>query len=156
MTHCRYFLLREKDGETGPASPGLRAAAPPKPASIFIDNPTGDPQAKTSTILTFCGEEWLKNSPPILSRNTRSVVCNENTDAAPCRVSPIPGSYNVQLECSFRGQDRKSTRLNSSHSQISYAVFCLKKTSPLFAAEQSPPPERAVTAEIYDDSFAYP
>src|SRR5438876_10518754 len=81
MMHCRYLLLREKDGETGPASPGLRAAAHPKPASIFIDNPTCDPQAKTSTILTFCGEEWLKNSPPILSRNTRSVVCNENTDA---------------------------------------------------------------------------
>src|SRR2546430_12332025 len=29
--------------------------------------------------------------------------------------------------------DRKSTRLNSSHSQISYAVFCLKKKK-LFAA----------------------
>src|SRR2546430_3213669 len=28
---------------------------------------------------------------------------------------------------SARGSDRKSTRLNSSHSQISYAVFCLKK-----------------------------
>src|SRR2546430_9183969 len=26
-----------------------------------------------------------------------------------------------------RHRDRKSTRLNSSHSQISYAVFCLKK-----------------------------
>src|SRR2546430_3860205 len=26
-----------------------------------------------------------------------------------------------------RARDRKSTRLNSSHSQISYAVFCLKK-----------------------------
>src|SRR5438105_10773458 len=26
-----------------------------------------------------------------------------------------------------RGQDRKSTRLNSSHEWISYAVFCLKK-----------------------------
>src|SRR2546427_7222326 len=26
-----------------------------------------------------------------------------------------------------RRRDRKSTRLNSSHSQISYAVFCLKK-----------------------------
>src|SRR5688572_32312123 len=26
-----------------------------------------------------------------------------------------------------RSPDRKSTRLNSSHSQISYAVFCLKK-----------------------------
>src|SRR5256886_12372396 len=28
---------------------------------------------------------------------------------------------------SAAGLDRKSTRLNSSHSQISYAVFCLKK-----------------------------
>src|SRR5688572_31117123 len=28
-------------------------------------------------------------------------------------------------------QDRKSTRLNSSHSQISYAVFCLKKKTRL-------------------------
>src|SRR2546430_2925709 len=27
----------------------------------------------------------------------------------------------------LQAQDRKSTRLNSSHSQISYAVFCLKK-----------------------------
>src|SRR2546430_12751968 len=27
----------------------------------------------------------------------------------------------------FAGRDRKSTRLNSSHSQISYAVLCLKK-----------------------------
>src|SRR5688572_31723552 len=27
----------------------------------------------------------------------------------------------------FAWEDRKSTRLNSSHSQISYAVFCLKK-----------------------------
>src|SRR2546430_6422372 len=28
-----------------------------------------------------------------------------------------------------RAADRKSTRLNSSHSQISYAVFCLKKNN---------------------------
>src|SRR2546427_7926353 len=30
-------------------------------------------------------------------------------------------------EAVAQGVDRKSTRLNSSHSQISYAVFCLKK-----------------------------
>src|SRR2546430_4295043 len=30
---------------------------------------------------------------------------------------------------SISRSDRKSTRLNSSHSQISYAVFCLKKKS---------------------------
>src|SRR5687768_18261600 len=29
--------------------------------------------------------------------------------------------------CQRRGADRKSTRLNSSHGYISYAVFCLKK-----------------------------
>src|SRR2546427_8205277 len=33
------------------------------------------------------------------------------------------GAMAMQLEL----RDRKSTRLNSSHSQISYAVFCLKK-----------------------------
>src|SRR3712207_7499642 len=30
-----------------------------------------------------------------------------------------------------RGLDRKSTRLNSSHANISYAVFCLKKKTPV-------------------------
>src|SRR2546422_11199772 len=31
------------------------------------------------------------------------------------------------LTCPFDSRDRKSTRLNSSHGYISYAVFCLKK-----------------------------
>src|SRR2546427_4660271 len=43
-----------------------------------------------------------------------------------------PGQENplqpfLQLERVVHERDRKSTRLNSSHSQISYAVFCLKK-----------------------------
>src|SRR5256886_11555777 len=36
-----------------------------------------------------------------------------------------------------RFRDRKSTRLNSSHSQISYAVFCLKKKNSIHAANSS-------------------
>src|SRR2546430_11530085 len=36
------------------------------------------------------------------------------------------GRRGVEPLCAVYG-DRKSTRLNSSHSQISYAVFCLKK-----------------------------
>src|SRR2546430_7892400 len=36
-----------------------------------------------------------------------------------------------------RDQDRKSTRLNSSHSQISYAVFCLKKKKNIQTSEYS-------------------
>src|SRR5688572_31735242 len=33
----------------------------------------------------------------------------------------------AEITLLIAGIDRKSTRLNSSHSQISYAVFCLKK-----------------------------
>src|SRR2546426_7280860 len=43
---------------------------------------------------------------------------------------PLTGSEVKQrlgLGCSDRHVDRKSTRLNSSHLVISYAVFCLKK-----------------------------
>src|SRR5690606_41030347 len=42
-------------------------------------------------------------------------------------------SYELQADGTYRrsslreGEDRKSTRLNSSHVKISYAVFCLKK-----------------------------
>src|SRR2546430_4799513 len=42
-------------------------------------------------------------------------------------------------------RDRKSTRLNSSHSQISYAVFCLKKKKTIF--------ERMHKYEIADSAY---
>src|SRR2546430_6872720 len=41
---------------------------------------------------------------------------------------------NDGLELVWEITDRKSTRLNSSHSQISYAVFCLKKKKNLALA----------------------
>src|SRR2546430_12593896 len=44
----------------------------------------------------------------------------DHADPAGDRLSP-------RWAPATRSQDRKSTRLNSSHSQISYAVFCLKK-----------------------------
>src|SRR5206468_10708303 len=37
------------------------------------------------------------------------------------------GSWNTDKNSDVQRRDRKSTRLNSSHDQISYAVFCLKK-----------------------------
>src|SRR3712207_8193126 len=46
-------------------------------------------------------------------------------DAGPVR----PRAPGRKLSCCLPGvaEDRKSTRLNSSHANISYAVFCLKK-----------------------------
>src|SRR5438132_9564209 len=54
--------------------------------------------------------------------------------SAPSRL-PVPDSAaathrtcgNAPSRDWFEGRDRKSTRLNSSHTVISYAVFCLKK-----------------------------
>src|SRR5256886_8534754 len=50
---------------------------------------------------------------------SRSVPFEKSKAARP--ILPV-----MAAPCSFQ-RDRKSTRLNSSHSQISYAVFCLKK-----------------------------
>src|SRR2546426_7698069 len=40
----------------------------------------------------------------------------------------------IGVECQGRQRDRKSTRLNSSHLVISYAVFCLKKKKKIDSA----------------------
>src|SRR5689334_8795262 len=47
--------------------------------------------------------------------------------AAPSAASRCGGTDGGATFCPRFGLDRKSTRLNSSHSSISYAVFCLKK-----------------------------
>src|SRR2546430_320090 len=59
------------------------------------------------------GEHTLRN---VLELSGLSAHCDFSTQESFCRG-----------EDPLRPEDRKSTRLNSSHSQISYAVFCLKK-----------------------------
>src|SRR3712207_7835603 len=66
------------------------------------------------------GEEWLWEAMA-----TSYLPLLDVLDRAPeltLSVTPVLGD---QLEAP--GVDRKSTRLNSSHANISYAVFCLKK-----------------------------
>src|SRR3712207_7685165 len=69
-----------------------------------------------------------------LFRSSNSALKKENVmEFVPERLdnflrSSIPGLEGpMRLERISGGQDRKSTRLNSSHANISYAVFCLKK-----------------------------
>src|SRR5690349_23964145 len=47
------------------------------------------------------------------------------------------GQFAGKREQVCRGIDRKSTRLNSSHVEISYAVFCLKKKNDPHPVKQS-------------------
>src|SRR3989475_6852860 len=67
--------------------------------------------------------------PPARQTNGYRVYGTEHIDGLSfvrhCRALDIPLA-DVRRLLNFTS-DRKSTRLNSSHSQISYAVFCLKK-----------------------------
>src|SRR5438270_9439799 len=62
-----------------------------------------------------------------LFRSMESSSCCPFTMSDPCPPfrPVVDGIYITESHPGKR--DRKSTRLNSSHSQISYAVFCLKK-----------------------------
>src|SRR2546430_15783987 len=69
----------------------------------------------------------LHDALPI-SRAPRVGAAAEKTRASAQRRSRHRRSAaTLGTRSSSRPGDRKSTRLNSSHSQISYAVFCLKK-----------------------------
>src|SRR2546426_6330220 len=59
-----------------------------------------------------CGARTLPSTPPATSRRPPRMG----------RRQPLPPP-----RCKKPAEDRKSTRLNSSHLVISYAVFCLKK-----------------------------
>src|SRR3712207_7126018 len=59
--------------------------------------------------------------------------CLVSLDALACQphlagqITARGGDYRLALKGNQKRADRKSTRLNSSHANISYAVFCLKK-----------------------------
>src|SRR3712207_7019204 len=57
-------------------------------------------------------------------------------NGAPARLAPAPHERRLaalRLLLAAGLEDRKSTRLNSSHANISYAVFCLKKKTKLIS-----------------------
>src|SRR5207249_10981392 len=91
----------------------------------------------SSSLLTFLSPLFFFTAPPTPELYTLSLH-----DALPISRGPIPSRHALLppalLDRPARvlggpgwpegaGADRKSTRLNSSHVSISYAVFCLKK-----------------------------
>src|SRR5262245_63378360 len=68
-----------------------------------------------------------ETSPPFSSRENGKVIGYDVDLAAQVAKRLSVGMEFVPVINSERIPDRKSTRLNSSHLGISYAVFCLKK-----------------------------
>src|SRR5206468_10443646 len=103
-------------------------------------------------------------------RNLRNVdifatMCFFFNDTAPTKIytlslhDALPISSKCPTDEKWRGcsgparsrcpeRDRKSTRLNSSHDQISYAVFCLKKKNPDNLTENSKQEVSALQAMV--------
>src|SRR5690606_41221267 len=106
----------------------------------------------SSCSLSPVGHCALHSSPTRRSSDLTSTICSRRSTAAvevrhhrgalgsrPLdRLGSVPGGALVVRSeprstgfrgrrASTRARDRKSTRLNSSHVKISYAVFCLKK-----------------------------
>src|SRR6202522_4640057 len=69
-------------------------------------------------MVRFCAVKFKKVD------GTRTVADFQDYDGSRCHAASAPKIYICRHA---RGEDRKSTRLNSSHLRISYAVFCLKK-----------------------------
>src|SRR2546430_10254821 len=76
----------------------------------------------------------LQPGQSVVIRSGEAVAMTPSTSAPVTQPGVTQPGVTVQ-PAQPGSTDRKSTRLNSSHSQISYAVFCLKKKRPSVNAE---------------------
>src|SRR2546427_9463414 len=84
-----------------------------------------DPQAERERRFSREGAEALQRGERAAGRLLQGN--GGEADRTASAAFPTRGRAPTRAHETPRARDRKSTRLNSSHSQISYAVFCLKK-----------------------------
>src|SRR3712207_7302102 len=88
-----------------------------------------------STKTDWCVVDNGQAALTIKTKGTNPFFQTEEEIAEEIKSSLFPSLPTTQIEdvyfygagCTLEKLDRKSTRLNSSHANISYAVFCLKK-----------------------------
>src|SRR5205814_9354687 len=107
----------------------LTPPTPPHPSlsTVSFSTPTPPPEIHTLSLHDALPISGTARAVATLASSSRACA----TSSSMSRVFPSPGSPSTITTCPrplhARCQDRKSTRLNSSHLGISYAVFCLKK-----------------------------
>src|SRR5256886_14525293 len=110
----------------------MRSACSPLPEPAFQMSLTPDAietlsHVSTATITTVLLKKglrnvWMRGTKPLRPGQKRLVGPAFTLRFVPAREDlATPESWSSPIST----QDRKSTRLNSSHSQISYAAFCL-------------------------------
>src|SRR3712207_7498918 len=92
------------------------------------------PRSTLFPYTTLFRSTYAKGNAPVLAEQSTSEEFQGSQSGATGVLGPDAptgtggaGSDNNYQKDDTRREDRKSTRLNSSHANISYAVFCLKK-----------------------------
>src|SRR5205807_10298809 len=93
--------------------------------SLFFFNDTATTEIYTLSYTTLF-RSWI-NSKPLKLEQLRGKVVLVDFWAWDCPFCAQAMPHVKELYDKYAKEDRKSTRLNSSHLVISYAVFCLKK-----------------------------
>src|SRR5256885_8663919 len=75
----------------------------------------------------FRSFEWIKRTPIELTTDFNAFNNKNTVSVSGLYLKNNQKKLEKLLKPMIIGKDRKSTRLNSSHLVISYAVFCLKK-----------------------------
>src|SRR3712207_7115026 len=91
--------------------------------NFFFFNDTATTEIYTLSLhdaLPISLESGIRNPESAIARPSSPPIRGLPASRGSARPGPGHGSRSA-------GRDRKSTRLNSSHANISYAVFCLKK-----------------------------
>src|SRR3712207_2233119 len=151
---------------TGLLLPGERKSVEPMAARLA---PTRVQAKHQSLHHVVAQAEW---DDAALLRAVREVVLPAIARHGPIRYwivddtgFPKRGKHSVGVARQYCGEDRKSTRLNSSHANISYAVFCLKKktqircrsaASPLQSTQPLPPTCSYLVARVSSSSHCSP
>src|SRR5699024_12002419 len=106
-----------------PPSCCLQCAAPPPARPSSPTRRSSDLSFKSGSN-DAGGRTWTQLTTDYLQQQI-AIVLDSQVISAPVIQDPTPVGQATRITGDFT--DRKSTRLNSSHVSISYAVFCLKK-----------------------------
>src|SRR2546430_3021661 len=123
-----YFLFQAEDGIRYLTVTGVQTCALPILFAYIVCV-----AGKSTDCVAFFATRREKQTGRYGDLGLRSVVCRRFNNPTRAAYSTKPARRFVReterrdLRRPSGHPDRKSTRLNSSHSQISYAVFCLKK-----------------------------
>src|SRR3990167_5797016 len=140
-----YAIMSRIAGASEPANYTFNLSGSSQAWSIIIRVFSGGHASTMWNVAPAAGTRASGTGTTATSPNMTTTVAGAmgvlfcSNDTAATTLSAPTNGYGTLVE-HHTSRDRKSTRLNSSHSQISYAVFCLKKNRKIRKYERLPTP----------------